>query len=344
MRWINAQPMGLPGGIMTRSTKRLAMSLAVKPTFQSSSKLAESVTVKPSFHKRPLPTELVALSSKEGKKLFREALAAGGMECYFPLAEQFITQSDPSFCSLSTLAMVMNALNFDLKRVWKGSWRWVTEEMLQCESQGVCGHSIAKVQQSGLSFSEFESLARCHGVKISAQRVSLEDDLGAFRQLVKQVSSSDHASQFLVANFSRQALGQTGDGHYSPIGGYHAERDLVLVLDVARFKYPPYWVPLHSIWGAMGHLDRATNMTRGFFVVSGWEHCGPRCDHSHEHEHTHNKTCPSVIKTWVDHSRSSNNNGSTNNNSTHTHTHAHAHAHTHTSGSNGVSGIQGGRR
>eukprot|EP01031_Cornospumella_fuschlensis_P036132 gene36132-43818_t len=172
MRRINAQIVGMGGGILTRSnSKRLSMSLAVKPSMEPESMPPKAAIVKPSFHKRPLPSDLIALSSKEGKKLFREALAAGDMECYFPLAEQFITQSDPSFCSLSTLAMVMNALNFDLKRVWKGSWRWVTEEMLQCQSQSVCGHSIAKVQQSGLSFNEFESLARCHGVKISAQRV-----------------------------------------------------------------------------------------------------------------------------------------------------------------------------
>ena len=38
-------------------------------------------------------------------------------------------------------------------------------------------------------------------------------------------------------------LGQTGDGHFSPIGGYDAASDQVLLLDVARFKYPPHWVP-----------------------------------------------------------------------------------------------------
>jgi len=46
----------------------------------------------------------------------------------------------------------------------------------------------------------------------------------------------------LIASYDRASLGQTGNGHFSPIGGYHMERDLVLVLDVARFKYPPHWV------------------------------------------------------------------------------------------------------
>ena len=61
---------------------------------------------------------------------------------------------------------------------------------------------------------------------------------------------------------------QTGDGHFSPvhaalysvvplwnhlfqIGGYHAETDSVLVLDVARFKYPPHWIKLPTLFSAM---------------------------------------------------------------------------------------------
>lgn len=32
-------------------------------------------------------------------------------------------------------------------------------------------------------------------------------------------------------SYTRKAFGQTGDGHFSPIGGYHSARDLVLILD-----------------------------------------------------------------------------------------------------------------
>jgi glutathione gamma-glutamylcysteinyltransferase len=31
-----------------------------------------------------------------------------------------------------------------------------------------------------------------------------------------------------------QVLGQTGDGHFSPVGGYHKSSDFVLILDVVR--------------------------------------------------------------------------------------------------------------
>lgn len=45
----------------------------------------------------------------------------------------------------------------------------------------------------------------------------------------------------------------------------------MLVLDVARFKYPPYWVPLTSLWAAMSHVDPHTALTRGYYVISGWD-------------------------------------------------------------------------
>lgn len=57
---------------------------------------------------------------------------------------------------------------------------------------------------------------------------------------------------------------QTGTGHFSPIGGYHAERDMALILDVARFKYPPHWVPLGLLWEAMDTIDESTGLQRGY--------------------------------------------------------------------------------
>lgn len=72
----------------------------------------------------------------------------------------------------------------------------------------------------------------------------------------------------LVCSFSRAALGQTGDGHFSPIGAYHAESDSVLVMDVARFKYPPYWASLEDLYQAMQPIDEATQKSRGWFLLT----------------------------------------------------------------------------
>jgi glutathione gamma-glutamylcysteinyltransferase len=55
------------------------------------------------FHRRQLPDSLIQLSAPKGRVMFKEALLKGDMECFFPLSEQFITQSEPALCSLSSL-------------------------------------------------------------------------------------------------------------------------------------------------------------------------------------------------------------------------------------------------
>ena len=242
----------------------------IMPTSSSSSSMG--------FYCRALPSTLIPFSSPKGKQLFKEALVAGTMESFFPLSEQFVTQSEPSFCALSSLAMVLNTLKYDPKKIWKGIWRWVDEETLQCESSKVCGHSLENIRSKGMAFFDFEALARCHNVNIQSYPVDDNCLDGChshqyehFRKLVIASSSSKDAHAFIVCNFSRKYLGQTGDGHFSPLGGYHSGENLVLVMDVARFKYPPYWVPLSELYEAMMCRDKAVNEPRGYFVIHSHE-------------------------------------------------------------------------
>ena len=83
-----------------------------------------------SFHGRPLPSELVALESSTGRQMFARALNGGTAECYFRLANQFLTQSSPPSCGVTSLAMILNAMNVDPNRRWKGGWRWFDEEVV----------------------------------------------------------------------------------------------------------------------------------------------------------------------------------------------------------------------
>jgi glutathione gamma-glutamylcysteinyltransferase len=211
------------------------------------------------FYRRPLPDELVAFASVEGRKLFREALDAGGMEGWFSLAEQFHTQSDPAFCGLGTLVVVLNALELDPGRVWKGPWRWYGEELLDC-----C-LPIERIRERGITIDELACLARCNGARARVVRAD-QASAGTLRDAVRGAAISVRGP-IVVAAYNRGLLGQTGSGHYSPIGGYHAERDLVLILDVARFKYPPHWVSLESLHRAMQDVDPATERARGFVVL-----------------------------------------------------------------------------
>ena len=93
----------------------------------------------------------------------------GTMENYFGLAEQYTTQSEPEYCGPASLTMILNALNIDPNRQWKGYgsslcfnlclysiWRWFTEEILHC--------TTSEAMKRGMTLEQITQLARCNGL------------------------------------------------------------------------------------------------------------------------------------------------------------------------------------
>ncbi|XP_039030891.1 glutathione gamma-glutamylcysteinyltransferase 1-like isoform X5 [Hibiscus syriacus] len=207
------------------------------------------------LYRRVLPSPpAIEFASPEGKKLFTEALAGGTAEGFFKLISYYQTQSEPAYCGLATLAMVLNALAIDPGRTWKGPWRWFDDTMLDC-----C-EPLEKIKSQGITFGKVACLAVCNGAQVEPFRTD-QSNIQGFRERVVSCTSSEDCH--LIVSYNRAILKQTGTGHFSPIGGYHAGKDMVLILDVARFKYPPHWVPLSLLWDAMNTIDEATGHLRG---------------------------------------------------------------------------------
>ena len=78
-----------------------------------------------------------------------------------------------------------------------------------------------------------------------------------FRDILGPATAAE--DKVVIVNYLRSPLGQTGGGHVSPLGGYCPSRDMVLVMDVARFKYSPHWVPLSAMRRAIDTVDTATS-------------------------------------------------------------------------------------
>ncbi|ORZ25537.1 Phytochelatin synthase-domain-containing protein [Absidia repens] len=214
--------------------------------------------LKNTFYQRELPSTLVQFSSNKGKAFFRESMDANHAEGFFPLTGNFTTQSEPAYCGPSSLAMVLNALAVDPKRRWKGVWRWYSDELLECCS------SKEQMKKNGITFDEFACLAKCHSDVIAKRAPAFTFE--EFQQDVIDVTA--RSDKFLVVSFSRKTLGQTGDGHFSPIGAYNPANKMVLVLDTARYKYPSYWCPIDMLYESMAPMDKSTGRPRGYFMIS----------------------------------------------------------------------------
>lgn len=252
-----------------------------------------------SFKKRVLPPNLVAFTSKEGKERFVRALTSNYAEAYYPLSQQFLNQSDPAYCGVTTLLVVLNAMAMDPNVRWRGGWRWYGDESMLLER---CCLEEERVRREGISMEMFGGLARCQGVDVVLKRPFTDaadatdkcaidefrkdiihavrmppktewdrDDCDSYSKKFKVGNINPKLNQtgdfFLVTSFSRSALKQTGDGHFSPICAYDPKTDSCLVLDVARFKYAPYWVNIEDLYNAMIPRDTMTDKSRGWMLM-----------------------------------------------------------------------------
>lgn len=93
-----------------------------------------------------------------------------------------------------------------------------------------------------------------------------EFDFSLFKTAMK--ASCVVPNMFTIANFGRKELEQTGTGHFACIAGYHRATEKVLLLDTARFKYPPFWVDLEQLHKSVCSVDRDSGKNRGFLILS----------------------------------------------------------------------------
>ncbi|KAI8905095.1 Phytochelatin synthase-domain-containing protein [Gorgonomyces haynaldii] len=214
---------------------------------------------KDTFYRRALPSVLHSFTSPTGRDMFRNALDSGHSEIYFQLAGNFTMQSEPSFCGLGSLTMVLNALSVDPGRKWKGVWRWYADDMLEC-----C-KPLEQVKEQGLTFDQVASTARCNGLNVVAKRA----DHTPYEEFLQDIANSTKTNDtHIVVSFSRQMLQQTGDGHFSPIAAFDPISKSILVLDTARFKYPSYFVDAKLLYDAMKPIDKVTGLSRGYMILS----------------------------------------------------------------------------
>jgi len=97
-------------------------------------------------------------------------------------------------------------------------------------------------------------------------RAETAEALAGFRRAL--LESEATPGRFIIANYYMAAVIGDGDyGHFSPIGAYDAARDRVLILDVYRVEFEPYWVPAERLFAGMATISRADGEPRGYLAV-----------------------------------------------------------------------------
>lgn len=230
---------------------------------------------------------LLAFASEEG--LTRLARSSAKTD-FAPLANQFEAQSNIAFCGPTTAAIVLNAMRWpgsgmprDRSRLHPEDSRSVsagvdlsvarhTQESVVARGHKTRAQVFGEpsiingkvLRDSGYQLRQLDELLRVHD--LTTRLVIADDQQGDDEIRQDLVANLQHAGDFVIINYGRVSVGQTGGGHISPLGAYDAETDSVLLMDVNASSYGWVWMPVSTLIKGMRTFDTVEN--RGYVLVS----------------------------------------------------------------------------
>ncbi len=210
-----------------------------------------------------LPQNLIAFNSPEGEKLLFESQSR---DDFFPLGMQFVTQNNQAYCGVASIVMVLNGLQIPAPEAQQYSpYRVFTQENFFNNEATRKVLAPEVVSRMGMTLEQIGQLLASYGVKVKVYHAA-DTNLENFRKLVSE--NLKQPANFVLINYLRKEIGQEKGGHISPIAAYNEKTDRFLIMDVARYKYPPVWVKTADLWKAMAKPDSVSRKTRGFVFVS----------------------------------------------------------------------------
>jgi hypothetical protein len=233
----------------------------VTPTAEMESQDMSAAETKQDLQKKlSLP---IAYNSRKGEKLLVNSSSRAD---YLPLTIQFVTQDNLAYSGVASAVMVLNALKVPAPIVpgFNKTYRFFTQKNVFENPQARKIISPETIADRGMTLKQLTRFVRSHGVPAEAYYSSYTG-LDDFRQ--KLIENLEQDYNFVLANYSREAIGQGKSGHISPIAAYNKESDRFLILDVSRYQYPPVWVTAEQLWEATNAVDPASGKTRGFVWV-----------------------------------------------------------------------------
>jgi hypothetical protein len=215
----------------------------------------------------PLPTDLIAFDSAEGEELLLESQSR---DDFWTLSTQFVTQINQAYCGVASMVMVLNSMGIPAPEAPQYvPYRVFTQENFFDNPATRQVLSPDVVARQGITLDQLGQLIRSYSVEATVYHAgdttAGDTTLDEFRQLA--IANLRQPENFILVNYLRAEIGQEKGGHISPLAAYNEETDRFLILDVARYKYPPVWVEAADLWQAMNTLDSTAGKTRGFITV-----------------------------------------------------------------------------
>jgi len=217
---------------------------------------AVSSTLKPTAQNEVLER----WDSAEGTSRLQRSCAK---ENFWNLVRYYESQIGPTYCGIATSVIALNALSIEaLESPVLGEYRMFTQEEFFTKSvSAIINQKV--VNERGLVLEELTDILKIFPLKVfkyEAKDLSIEE----VRKLI--VSALKNPHQCVLALYLRSELNQEGSGHWSPLAAYDSESDSFLVLDVAKYKYPPMWINATAFIHSM-QTENNVGKSRGFIII-----------------------------------------------------------------------------
>jgi len=237
------------------------------------------------------PRQLIYLTRADAYELLLESIPLSSSTIsqysndFFLLLSGLDVQINQHYCGTATAVAVLNSLRylrssgshedgvdipFDLAYApypyaTQGDiFDECTKNTVISRTDGGVGVNGILTQPYGLNMGQIAKLLRCHldstadsgGGTWDIQSHLVDKTHMTLNKVKYELRNalSDPNSRLLV-NYERGAIGQAGGGHWSPVGSYSEKWDAFLIVDVAKYKYPPVWVPAEKLFAAMATVD-----------------------------------------------------------------------------------------
>ncbi|WP_282499140.1 phytochelatin synthase family protein [Pantoea stewartii] len=233
-------------------------------------------------------SQIVDWQSPEGIQRLTQATVK---QDFFSLAPQFEGQNNKVYCGVASATIVLNSLRlhknkkiepdsslintedrvyFPKNNGWQPFWnRYTQTSVVKYSSKPrieIFGKPKTPGGQSdyGLHLEDERRLLSNAGLKVKAVPVK---DLAQQDKMKKEIiAAMQQDNSFVIVNFLRSAIGQSGGGHFSPLGAYDAKSDSFLIMDVSNTEHPWIWIDSQTLFKGMNTLDGAEN--RGYLLLS----------------------------------------------------------------------------